>query len=151
MDTHTHKSINLEKREEEKTCRQMVHYRRGVAMNLDRGWPKRQVNERTTPPVHIQDGSGWGQVPPLGWREREEQQYSCRRPERQTGVEEWTALRRRHASPGNSSVSGQPVGLPQYRCDFWTARGARTKSWAAVGTGWRVQMKGWGRPTQVDS
>ncbi len=65
----------------------MVHYRRGVVVSPDRGWPKRLVNERTTPPVHIQDGSGWGQVPPLGWREREEE-YSCRRPERQTRVEE---------------------------------------------------------------
>ena len=65
----------------------MVHCRRGVAVSPDRGWPKRLVNERTTPPVHIQDGSGWGQVPPLGWRDREEE-YSCRRPERQTGVEE---------------------------------------------------------------
>ena len=31
----------------------------------------------------------------------------------------WTALRLRHASPGNSSVSGQPVGLPEYRCDIY--------------------------------
>ena len=40
----------------------------------------------------------------------------------------WTALRQRHASPGNSSVSGQPVGLPEYRCDIWTIRGAETTS-----------------------
>ena len=45
------------------------------------------VNERTTPPMHIWDGSGWGQVPPLRWREWEEE-YICRRPERETGVEE---------------------------------------------------------------
>ena len=38
----------------------------------------------------------------------------------------WTALRRRHASQGNSSVSGQPVGQLevhglQAELRFWTA------------------------------
>ena len=35
------------------------------------------------------------------------------------GVEEVTALKQRHATTGNSSVSRQPVGLTEYRCDVY--------------------------------
>ena len=34
-------------------------------------------------------------------------------------MEEVTALKQRHATTGNSSVSGQPVGLTEYRCDVY--------------------------------
>ena len=34
-------------------------------------------------------------------------------------VEEATALKQRHAITGNSSVSGQPVELTEYRCDVY--------------------------------
>ena len=52
-------------------------------------------------------------------QERSDQggEYSCRRSERQAGVEEVIALKQRHAVTGNSSVGGQPVGLIEYRCD----------------------------------
>ena len=127
----------------------MVHYRRGVAVSPDRGWPKRLVNERITPPVHIQDGSGWGQVPPLGWREQEEE-YSCRRPERQTGVEEVDSVETEACKSRKFERWRAASGAARVSVDIWTVRGALTTSWAVVGTAWRVQMKEWGRPTQVD-
>ena len=34
-------------------------------------------------------------------------------------VEEVAALKQRPASTGDSSVSGQPVGLTEYRCDVY--------------------------------
>ena len=35
------------------------------------------------------------------------------------GVEEVLALKQTHANTGNSSVSGQPVELTEYRCDVY--------------------------------
>ena len=106
----------------------MVHYRRGVALSPDRGWPKRLVNEQTTPPVHIQDGSGWGQVPPLGWREWDIVEGDQRHKQQ---WKRWTVLRWRYASPGSLSVGEQLVGLPNIGV-MRTVRGAQTTSWAAV-------------------
>ena len=82
----------------------------------DRG-PKRE-NAQSPPVLHLQGGSGRRRMPVQEWSDQEGE-YSRRRSERQTGVGEVTALKQRHATPGNSSVSGQPVGLTEYRCDVY--------------------------------
>ena len=80
--------------------------------------PKRE-NAQSPPVLHLQGGSGRRRMPVQEWSDQGGE-YSCRRSERQAGVEEITALKQRHATTRNSSVSGQPVGLTEYRCDVFT-------------------------------
>ena len=89
-------------------------------MSPDRGWPKRLlVNEQTTPPVHMQGGSSWGQAP--HWGEESGKKSTVEEDQRHKQEwKRWTALRRRHASPGSLSVGGQLAGLPDYRCDVYS-------------------------------
>ena len=65
---------------------------------------------------------------PVQERSDREGEYSCRRSERQAGVEEVTAMKQRHANTGNLSVGGQPVELTEYRCDVYSYRGVQSTS-----------------------
>ena len=92
--------------------------------------PERE-NAQSPPVLYIQGGSGRRRMPVKEWSDQGGE-YSCRRSERQAGVEEVIALKQRHAVTGNSSVGGQPVGLIEYRCDAYSCRGVRTTSWGAT-------------------
>ena len=68
----------------------------------------------------------------------------------------WTALRRRHASPGSLSVGEQLVGLPElWYISVWCVQlevhGLQVQAELRFcrTAAWRVQMKEWGRPTKV--
>ena len=66
-------------------------------MSPERGWPKRLANERTTPPVYIQVGSGWGH-----WGEESGKKSTVEGDQRDKQKwKRWTSVRQRHASPGN--------------------------------------------------
>lgn len=92
------------------------------------GWAQteRPKRENARPPLalHLQDGSGRGQVPPQGWRDRDEE-HSWRRPERQTGVEEVDSVETEACKSGNSSVGDSRWGCPTIGV-MCTVGGART-------------------------
>ena len=72
--THTHTKINHElsliKKKRLKTIylkdRKKNLPTDGTLAPQSGSEPRQRVAQATTPPMHMQDGSGWGQVPPLG-------------------------------------------------------------------------------------